>query len=92
MRILIHIGEGLVLDLAWLGVLLPMFSSVIYLAHVIHVGIPVMIDKTFTLSVLLAYFVSIAFKLFASCLPPLVFCAPRFSPQPLETLERPSVR
>jgi hypothetical protein len=92
MRILIHIGEGLVLDLAWLGVWLPMFSSVISMAHVIYLGIPVMIDEAFTLFVLLASFVSMAFKLFASCLALPAFCAPRFSAQPLETLERPSVR
>jgi hypothetical protein len=91
MRILVHIGEGLVLDLAWLGVWLPMFSSVIYMAHVICLGIP-MIDEAFTLFVLLASFVSMAFTLFASCLALPAFCAPRFSAQPLETLERPSVR
>jgi hypothetical protein len=74
MRILIHaaeFAEVLVPDCVLFGVLLPMFSSVIYLGQAIGLGIPTMGDEEVALSFLLAYLVSITVKLVLSWLVPL---------------------
>ena len=59
-------AEVLVPDLLWLGLLAPVCFTLIRVGNVVGLGTTMGINRTFELSLLLAYLISIVFRLCGS--------------------------